>query len=151
VYGLIAGGHSFYGTHSRAPGCDNWGKFMTRWSGFLWDLRLRPMADPRSRITVKAPGSVFWEPLVQERVADPTRRFLIVHLVKPSPNDVISDTVVPPPLEDVEVDLKRFPAEQVRRVVLVRPEAEPYAAELVTTRVADATRVRIPRLTVWAM
>jgi hypothetical protein len=47
VYGLIAGGHPAYGSQNAAPGCENWGAFITRWSELLWDRRITKVEDPK--------------------------------------------------------------------------------------------------------
>lgn len=97
VYGLIAGGHpaesSIYATTS---GSANWGAFMTRWSAFLWHPAIAAAPKEAERFTVQGDGLV-WKELVQERVISPTRKYVILHLVDPSPSDEIAKTAFPVP------------------------------------------------------
>ena len=150
IYALISGGHSYYGAHENPPGCDNWGKFMTRWSAFLWNLRLRTVADPAARVSVETASPVYWQPLMQEFVDSPTRKYQVIHLVNPSPDDLIANTTLPGSLDNVTVHYT--PDESsVERMVLVQPEAEPYDTVL-QPEVADGVyTVTIPRLNYWAM
>ena len=97
IYGLIAGGHSVYSDHNKLAGCANWGQFMTRWSAFLWDQRLRPMEDPASRVAVNSPAPLLWQPLAQEYVESAHRKYWVIHLVNPPMTDEIDKTEVPPP------------------------------------------------------
>ncbi len=96
IYGLIAGGHPYYGTHETLPGCDNWGAFLTRWSSMLWDRRLTLVEKPETCFVVTG-EKIEWQPFVQERVVSPTRKFIVLHLVTPPASDSIDRTPPPPP------------------------------------------------------
>ncbi|MHB9133038.1 MAG: hypothetical protein ACYDBB_18375 [Armatimonadota bacterium] len=96
IYGTIAGGHPYYGTHQDLPGCTNWGAFLTRWSGMLWDRNLRVVAHPETQFAVEG-QRIEWQPFVQERVVSPTRKFVILHLVTPPASDSIDNTPAPLP------------------------------------------------------
>ena len=96
LYGIIAGGHPYYGTHQALPGCDNWGAFLTRWSSMLWDRQLHLVAHPETQFAVDG-ARVEWQPFVQERVVSARRKFVILHLVTPPDSDSIDNT--PPPLK----------------------------------------------------
>ena len=150
IYGLIAGGHSVYGTHEVASGCDNWGKFMTRWSTFLWHSRLRPVAHPAERVSVETPG-LYWQPLLQEFVDTPTRKFTVLHLVNPSPDDRIDHTTLPTPVDGAVGHLSPSPGAEIRQVVVVRPESEPYEQALPLAKQDGRVSVTLPRVNVWAM
>ncbi|MHB9133469.1 MAG: LamG domain-containing protein [Armatimonadota bacterium] len=150
VYGLIAGGHSAYGQHEKVIGCENWGKFMTRWSTFLWNLRLQPVANAAEQVTVDAPG-LYWQPLMQEFVDTPTRKYKILHLVNPSPDDLIDKTTLPAPVDNVRVRVKPDPGTQVTRVVVVRPESDPYDLSLQPIVKDGGVEFVVPRVNVWAM
>ncbi|OPZ85631.1 MAG: hypothetical protein BWY76_01334 [bacterium ADurb.Bin429] len=148
IYALIAGGHPIDGTHQLAIGCSNWGKFMTRWSAFLWHPRLRPVASPAAVATVSAPG-LYWQPLMQDVVASPSRKFTVLHLVNPSPSNNMTETTLPAPVSNITVTLTA--PDNVTRVVLVRPEHEPFELELKQTTRGRLTTVTVPRITCWGM
>ncbi|MHB9023062.1 MAG: LamG domain-containing protein [Armatimonadota bacterium] len=148
IYGLIAGGHPVYGGYNTVPGCANWGKFMTRWSMFLWHPRLQPVANPTAEATVSAPA-LYWQPLMQEVVASTTRKFKVLHLVNPSTSNTISATALPAPVTNVTVTLTA--PETVQRAFLVRPENEPYEIELTKTTQGQVTTVTVPQITYWGM
>ncbi len=97
VYGLIAGGHpADSGIYANTPGSANWGAFMTRWSAILWHPHIVAAPKTAERITVQGDG-LAWKELVQERVISPTRKYVILHVVDPSPEDAIAKTTFPAP------------------------------------------------------
>jgi hypothetical protein len=152
VYSLIAGSHSVYGSHEQVPGCGNWGKFMTRWSAFLWHPRLKPLDKPESRIAVDNPG-IYWAPVTQEMVDTPTRKFTVIHLVNPSPDDSIKATTLPAPMENVGLSIKPSPGAKIVGMTLVRPDCEPYAQDLKLEKPNSqgAYEIKIPQIAIWAM
>ena len=152
VYSLIAGAHSVYGSHEAAGGCRNWGKFMTRWSAFLWHPRLKPVDKPESRIAVDKPG-IYWAPITQEMVDTPTRKFTVIHLVNPSPDDSIKATTLPAPMENVGLSIKPSPGAKIVGMTLVRPDSEPYAQDLKLEKPNSqgAYEIKIPQIAIWAM
>jgi hypothetical protein len=150
IYALIAGSHPDYGSQEKVPGCENWGKFMTRASAFIWHPRLRPVEQAETRATVSAPG-LYWKDLMQEYVDTPTRKFTVLHLVNPSPDDLIAKTTLPAPVENVTVTLKTAPGAAATRVALIRPESEPYIVPLVASVKDGVVTVTVPKVNVWAM
>ncbi len=150
VYSLIAGAHSVYGSHEQVPGCGNWGRFMTRWSAFLWHPGLTIVARPEERVTV-GDSRVYWQSLTQEFIDTPTRKFTVVHLVNPSPDDTIAKTTLPEPLAGFPVSIKASPGAAIERVVFVRPDGEPYDVALANEGNAKEARVSVPGLAVWGM
>jgi hypothetical protein len=150
VFGLIAGGHPYYG-YGKTAGCNQWGAFMTRWSAFLWDINLRPAKDVEKMVTVEAPAPVYWKPLAQERVESAQRKYLILHLVNPPVSDEIEKTALPLPVDNVLLKLKLEPGTSIRNISLVRPEEEPYGIKIQFTENNGAIIATVPRLTCWAM
>jgi hypothetical protein len=152
VYSLIAGAHSVYGSHEGVGGGRNWGKFMTRWSAFLWHPRLKPVDKPESRIAVDKPG-IYWAPITQEMVDTPTRKFTVIHLVNPSPDDSIKATTLPAPLDNVGLTIKPSPGAKIVGMTLVRPDSEPYAQDLKLEKLNSqgAYEINIPQIAIWAM
>ncbi|MHB9131354.1 MAG: LamG-like jellyroll fold domain-containing protein [Armatimonadota bacterium] len=150
IYGLIAGGHSTYGSHVNAPGCGNWGKFMTRWSAFLWDHHITQVENSASVCMVSAP-SLYWQPFMQQVIASSTKRYTIVHLVNPSTSDVIANTALPSPVNNVAVDYLIPANTTITRAVLIRPESEPYDLVLPVTEVSGYAHVTVPQVNYWGM
>jgi hypothetical protein len=154
IYGLIAGGHPVYSTHNQVPGCANWGRFMTRWSRFLWGQNLKPLTDVEERIEVQSPKPVMWRPLAQELVTSARRKFWVVHLVNPPATNEIAKTdatQLPEPQQNIIVTLSPNGGERIVRASLVQPEKTPYDSALSLGTTRDGYRVTIPQLTHWAM
>ena len=152
VYGLIAGGHPVLSSaYDQTPGCGDWGAFMTRWSAFLWAQDLQGVANPREGIDVESARPLFWEPLVQERVVDVRRKFVVVHLVNPCPSDRIAESAMPSPVEKVTVRLKTRFGESVERAVVVRPETTPFDTALDLGGGLGGATVVVPKVSAWAM
>jgi hypothetical protein len=154
IYGLIAGGHPVYSTHQVVPGSANWGRFMTRWSRFLWDTRLKPMDNVEERVQVQAPAAVTWKPLAQEMIASAQRKFWVVHLVNPSATDEIAktdDSQLPALQQNIVVTLKPPSGERIVRAMLLQPEKKPFDSVLTPVTVEGGQTITVPQLTYWAM
>ena len=91
--GTAAGIHPVYGDHINMPGCPNWGRFLTRWSAFVWDLNLKPLAA-EGAVEVQSARPLWVKEWVKERVADATTRDVIVHLINPPGDDNIGRTTI---------------------------------------------------------
>jgi hypothetical protein len=150
VYGLIAGGHPALFLDNTPPHCSDWGAFLTRWSRFLWDRNLRA-AEAGDRLSVVPEGRLFWRPLMQELVDSPSRRFLVVHLVSPPPDDAIERTAFPPPAGDVTLSYRLAAGESLVRAALVSPQREPFDARLEPETSGATVRFRVPDVPLWAM
>lgn len=148
VYWLIAGGHPFYGFETGVEGCPHWGAFMTRWSAMLWDPVLRRVEKPEQSVTVKGDERLWWEPFVQQRVSADGRKFVIVHLVNPSPSDEIARTSFPEPVTEPTTVALGPESGRIVRAILVRPEAVPFGVPL---KIENGSRVRVPNIGYWAM
>lgn len=95
LYGLIAGGHPAGSEiYTKAPGCANWGAFMTRWSALLWHPDLHRDEAAVARLSVD-PADLQWQEFLQAVTLSPTRRLLVQHLVRPPASDRISDLAPP--------------------------------------------------------
>lgn len=92
VIALMIGSHTYGGEHVLTPGSENWGRFMTRWSGLLWDHRLRPLADAAAAVSVTAARPLWWQEYANERVVSADRRQVVVHLLNPPVNDDLAKT-----------------------------------------------------------
>ncbi len=150
IFGLIAGGHPFYGTYASVPGCSNWGAFMTRWSSMIWDHNLRAAPKEAERFGVKG-DRVMWKPLVQERVESPQRKFVILHLVTAPTDDFIGRSQKPIPAGKVKVWYRPHPGQSVTGVTLARPDHTPFEQQLEPQTEKQGLHVIVPDLRHWAM
>jgi len=151
--GTAAGIHPVYGDSQHAPGCENWGRFLTRWSAFVWDTHLRPVAAPGA-VEVQAAKPLWWQEWVKERVADATTRQVIVHLIDPPANDVIStkeDALPPAPVTGITVRVKVPAGQTFTQAMLLNPqtgvEAQPLTAHLRN----GWAEITVPRVDCWSL
>ncbi len=129
VYGLIAGGHpADANSYANLPGSPSWGAFMTRWSGLLWHPGITAAPHEAEAFTVQGDG-LWWKELLQERVISPTRKYVILHLVHPSPADEIAKTAFPEPRAQCVVSYAPK-GQQVVSARLIRPDALPFDTPL---------------------
>lgn len=146
IYGLIAGGHPFYGSHLSVPGSTSWGAFLTRWSCMLWDGSLRKVKEPE-RIFSVSERAIQWKPFVQERTT-PMGKFIILHLVNPPRSDKIPETAFPPHPRAFDV-VYRW--KRPKRVFLVRPEREPFGEEMRPQKASEGFLFKVAGMHFWAM
>jgi hypothetical protein len=101
---------------------------------------------------VDKPG-IYWAPVTQEMVDTPTRKFTVIHLVNPSPDDSIQATTLPAPMENVGLTIKPSPGAKIVGMTLVRPDSEPYAQDLKLEKPNSqgAYEIKIPQIAIWAM
>ncbi len=152
AYGVIAGAHPYYARWDAVPGCANWGAFLTRWSGMLWDPALVLVKTPERLIRLETAEPVTWQPFVQQRVVAPDRAFLVVHLVRPAVNDAIAKTAFPDRPGGFTLDYTPEPGTRVTHARLVRPEAHPFDSPLELRDAGDgAVRMDAPSFGTWAM
>lgn len=147
VYGLIAGGHPAV-FDGNVPLSSDWGAFMTRWSGLLWDQALQ--REKTDGITV-SDDRVQWQELVQEAVLDKNRKLVVIHLVNPPPDDSINDTRFPEKRAPFDV---RFRAEEgalIKAVKLVSPHLRPFDIDIPVSGRSKTVRVAVPGLEHWTI
>ncbi|MBI2190560.1 MAG: hypothetical protein HYU36_01080 [Planctomycetes bacterium] len=90
---LSAGGHPEYSAHQAANGqwCENWGRYLLRWSALIWDYALYEANPEKLGIQVEGPKNLYWKRRVYERIADANTRQIIVHLHNLPADDRMSD------------------------------------------------------------
>lgn len=144
IFAYSAGAHPYYHHH--------WGAFITRYSAFVWDNRLKRIHNPESLLI--APASLWWKHWVFERKLTKDHRELIVHLINPP----LSPTVgagkkpedIPPPVEDVRVRLFRPLLKEWRPVRATRLSPQPPIKEQVPIRHVERIYVlSIPEVHLW--
>jgi hypothetical protein len=151
MIGTMIGAHDYMGEHLRATGSENWGRFLTRWSRFIWDPRLRAL--PEQAYAVRGEQPVWHKGFANELVASPTKRYAIIHLLNPPVTDVIAKTKdeVPAPVTGISLSLVAG-KEKLKRVLFIAP-GTPNRVEALTWRNGEAgvASISVPRLDVWGM
>ncbi|MHB9131956.1 MAG: alpha-amylase family protein [Armatimonadota bacterium] len=153
IIGTMVGCHDYVGEHLRAGGSENWGRFLTRWSSFLWDHRLRALPEAEKLVTVKSATPLWWKEYANELVVSPTKRYVIIHLLNPPVNDEMAKTKneLPKPVTDCHLSLLAG-KEQLVRVMFITPGTPNRAIPLIVlnseTGVAE---ISVPRLDIWGM
>ena len=117
------------------------------------ELSLGPAEEPTKEQPAPRVPSLYWQPLVQEFIDTPARRFTVIHLVNPSPDDLIEKTMLPYAVNKVTVRILSEAGTRVERIGIVRPDsATPDQALLPEPKRTDAgVEVVVPRIAVWAM
>ncbi|HOF86791.1 MAG TPA: glutamine amidotransferase, partial [Armatimonadota bacterium] len=149
VLGTAAGAHPCYGDTAWIPGCANWGRYLTRWSAFVWDVNLRNRPDTDVEITAQSP---LWH-VIKERVADTKTTTTVVQLiVPPSTLDVKDEKVQVGPTAGPVMVRVRIPAgETVTRAAALAPEHPDEALALPVTRQGAWAVVTVPEVKLWTM
>jgi hypothetical protein len=147
--GVMIGAHPYGGEHVNAPGSENWGRFLTRWSGLLWDHRLRPLENAGQVVSVQSPRPVWWNEFANERVISPKRKQVVVHLLNPPLEDEIAKAgdAFPEPLDGCKVSLRVPSGQKITQVWFISP-GKPNRAEPIP---ANKGTVVVPRFDLWAM
>ena len=151
IFGSAAGVHPAYGLLGSIPGCENWGQFLTRWSGLVWDLNIKSLAA-EGNAEVNADGPLWWPEWLKERFADEQTRQVIVHLINPPVDDRIAalGKPMPLPLRNVRVRLKVPAGQMLTRVMLLDPQCDTPAL-LAIQRHGDWAMVTVPAVAGWSM
>lgn len=149
ILGTSAGAHPVYGESAVAPGCPNWGRFLTRWSALFWDVNLRNGPDTDAQVTAKVP---LWHAL-KARVVDAGTAMTVVHLVVPPSTDNCHDEKVQLGASAAAVAVRvRIPADEtVVRAAAIAPEQPDDALELTVTRDGGWAAVTVPAVKTWTM
>lgn len=152
MIGTMIGAHDYVGERLRAGGSEDWGRFLTRWSSFVWDHRLRALPD-ESKVTVNAAGPLWWKGFSNELVVNRTQRYVIIHLMNPPVHDECAKTKdeLPAPVEGITVAFKH-PGEHLARAMFIAP-GTPNRAEVLSPQRSQGfnSEFAVPRLDVWGM
>ncbi len=136
--GTVIGAHPYI-SPVNLVNSENSLRFLTRWSGFFYDNTMRPAAPEEHNFAVSSQRPLWWREMAKERVASPTRRFLIVHLINPPLEDKvveIEDTpeALPKPVADATVSFTPPAGEKLVRTFLLLP-GKPDRAEILNVSV----------------
>ena len=147
---MAAGAHSDYGDHVTAPGCPNWGRFLTRWSGPIWDVMLQgvPAAD---RVEVKVTAPLWWDKWVTERPVYTHTFQRIVHVIVPPASDVIPAGARSAPVSNVVVRTKLTQTGKLSGVYLLDTDSGDEPVTLTALTDGEWAQVTVPRVTGWSL
>jgi len=153
MIGTMIGAHQYGNEHVTVEGSEQWGQFLTRWSGFFWGERLRALKDVEDAVSVKSARPLWWKEFANERIVSPTRRYVIVNLLNPPVNDEIAKTKdeLPKPVADATVRLAIGRGEKLAKVFFLSPGLPNRAERLTPRRVGKGVAVRVPTFDTWAM
>ena len=153
ILAIAMGAHPYGGEHVGAPGSENWGRFLTRWSGLFWDHRLKPMTNAEDRVTVDASGPLWWRQFANERILSAKQRQVIVTLVNPPVDDSIAKNkdVFPEPAPPSSVSLKTASREKVRGAWLISPGTPNRCVPLKFQDRRGTVKVAVPAFDIWAI
>jgi hypothetical protein len=145
VFALAAGAHPYYATL--------WGAFITRYSYYLWDPALTPLAVPEPYVT--APDTVWWKHWVFERNLAGGRKQLVVHLINPPVHPLVGDGPalddLPTPVKEVTVQLLPSLTADWRpvRVTCLSPEPQLHDQLALTDTGAGVQAIAVPEVDLW--
>ena len=149
MLGTADGTHPVYGDTAVVPGCANWGRYLTRWSAYVWDTNLRIRPDDDAVVTADVP---LWH-MVKARPIDALTQATVVHLVVPPTSDDVNDkeAKLGTPATNVRVRVHLPAAQPVTRAAALAPEHPDDALTLPVTRDGDWVVVTVPEVKSWTM
>ncbi len=147
ILGTTIGAHPVYGDSGIVPGCANWGRFLLRWSAYVWDVNLRNC--PPGEVRVDAP---LWT-AVKSRVIDERTAATVVHLIVPPTREEVTaeDVQLGEPATEVQVQMRVPAGEQVVRAAAIASEDPDEALPLAPTREGNWVSVTVPEVRSWTM
>ena len=152
IIGTMMGAHQYGNDHMRAGGSESWGRFLTRWSGLVWDHRLKPLPEADA-VSVRSDWPLWWEGFANQRVIGPTRRQVIVHLLNPPVNDKLEKTSdeLPILVGDCDVTYQVPRGQTLVRAYFVSPGSPNRAEVLPVAQTGATAKVSLPVFDIWAM
>ena len=151
---LAGGGHVYYNAppNERAQ----YLPFALRYSEFLYDHRLRPLAAPEALIALPdAPKLLHWPRFARVLNGPGERRRVVLHLIpEPPANDPFKDQTLapPPPCRALTLRLSPPPGARPAGLWFLDPAPTPAHQELRWQSVTDAAwETRLPTFRYWGM
>jgi hypothetical protein len=155
VFTYAIGAHPYGNYHSLDLPLGNYAQFATRYSSLIWDVdRLKPLANPETRLEVKSPGPLWWKELASTRQTAAGKRQYIVHLVNPPVQErIYTDPTnqVPSPLQNVEVTLRPDQGEKISRAWLISADPTTHQTELPIATNEGRVSVTVPKVDFWSI
>jgi uncharacterized membrane protein len=146
----VAGAHTDYGDHATAPGCPNWGRFLTRWSGPIWDVMLQGV-PATNRVEVASSAPIWWDKWITERPVDTQTLQRIVHLIVPPASDKIPESQRSAPVTQVVVRSKLTQTGTLSGVYLLDADRGDEPVTLAAAQDGEWAQVTVPRVTGWSL
>jgi len=144
--GTIAGAHPAYDM-----GKLEWGRFLTRWSGIVYDPAMRSI-DPKDQLEVTSTSPLWWKEFVKERIPDPATRQVIVHLLNPPVNERIGDkSPCPAPLKHVQLKIAVPAGQRLAHVTVLDPDGFPEAQPLAAQVAGGWATITVPAVNLWSI
>ena len=134
----------------------NYAQFATRFAGLLWDLNVTTVPNPEKWVIVgKAADFLWlWKDYVHQRDLGGGRRQLIIHLINAPLEKVLythDDCKVPPPRENIHLDVALPDGAKVRGLWLLTPEYELTQSKLGwEVEETGGITFAVPRLRFWS-
>ena len=137
------------------PTVGNYSQYATRFAGQIWDLKTVPLSAPEKWVSIGEAEKFLWlwKDYVHQRDLGNGRRQLILHLINAPAEKVLythDDAKVPPPREDVPLEVKLPDSAKVRGVWYLTPEYELTQRKLTHRNKAKGTiAFDVPRIRFW--
>lgn len=143
--------HPCYGDHLFVGGCNDWGRFLTRWSSFFWNTELNRIKYPEKIVRIEN-ENIWWKDKVYEFVENKNTKYLIVHLINPPGNDQISADIKPPSIvKNLEISIKVNSDEKIKEAYCISPSLNEYSFSipLKVIKKGNEGKVSVPELKYW--
>jgi len=148
---LATGAHPYYYPPERAIGQHP--RFALRYSEYLWDNRMRELADPGSVIRFGNGAQPFqWEALAHTMTLDGQRRRLVIHVLNIAPDYQLFTNLAQrtlPPLRKLPVTITLPAGAQLTGVWNLCPVPDAHHERLAAHTAGDAITVIVPEVRFW--
>jgi uncharacterized membrane protein len=126
VIGTLNGAHPDFGAHEKAPGCKNWGEFLTRWGGLFWHPNRRALDLKKNEIvTTGIPENVIWKTWSKSiPVSSNIEQLVIPFLILPKTEAIKDTQSFPAPVSGGTVDFsKSVFKSRIKKLYWLTPES----------------------------
>lgn len=150
---MYAGRTHTYGWHAfwRIPG-GHFRHFVTRYSAYIWDLKIRPVEDSEKKLAVEPAGKIFDKKHFFKKALPDGKLQYIIHLINPPYDQRISEDPVgylPKPLFNLKCTVTIPKGYKVTSVNLLTPDSRVWQHQLDHQDNSDKCRFQIRELKFW--
>jgi hypothetical protein len=149
---LASGTHPYYSPMEQRYG--DFPRFGLRYSQFLWDTTLRPLADPAKVVHFNGPKYCEWQRLARIGDLGGKRRRLILHLINPPVDDLSLHNfaaLTPAPVRNQKLDLTLPPDAHIESAYCLNPRKGAEPIKLTPGKEGASTSLTIPEIRLWEM
>lgn len=109
VIGTLNAAHPDYGGHTETPGCESWGKFLTRWSELFWHPNSTALDLDKQKIQAHGiSDAVLWKLWAKSVPVSPQAELLVFPFLVLPDAPVISETnAYPAPMSGGKLDFSQ--------------------------------------------